>query len=58
MAKSAKRISKAKRKQLLGTISKSVGDYGNDPFFVKKTQEAKALLDKVGLPPEKLLKRK
>jgi hypothetical protein len=57
MAKSVKRISKAKKKQLPGTIDKSVGNYENDPFFVKKTQEVKARLEKMGLS-EKLAKKK
>jgi hypothetical protein len=37
-----------------GTISKDVKDYSNDPYFVKKAQEAKEFLEKVGLPEELL----
>ena len=57
MPQSSKKISAAKKKKLLGVISKSVGNYGKDPFFVKKTNEVKALIKEVGLP-KKLAKAK
>lgn len=36
---------------------KNVKDYGNDPFFVKKANEAKAFLEKNGFPKELLIKK-
>ena len=33
-----------------GTISKSVKDYGNEPFFVKKTIASRKFLEKNGFP--------
>ena len=41
-----------------GTVSNSVRDYSNEPFFVKKTKEAKITMERVikngGLPKELL----
>ena len=34
-------------------ISVAVKDYSNDPYFVKKAEAAKAVIDKVGLPKKK-----
>lgn len=31
-------------------VDKNMKSYANDPFFVKKAQEAKAFIDKHGLP--------
>jgi hypothetical protein len=31
-------------------ISKSVRDYGNDPFFVKKAERSRKFLEKHGFP--------
>ena len=31
-------------------VSDAVGNYGDDPYFVKKAERAKAFLDRVGLP--------
>ncbi len=33
-------------------VSSEVKDYSNDPFFVKKAEEAEAFLNKHGLPKE------
>lgn len=33
-------------------ISSDVRSYANDPFFVKKREEAIAYIKKVGLPPQ------
>ena len=33
-------------------ISKDVKDYDDDPFLVKKAEEAQAFLKKIGLPSE------
>lgn len=38
-------------------ISDSVKSYANDPFFIKKKNAAKELLEKVGLPPEFIRKK-
>ena len=32
--------------------SKPVKDFGNNPFFVKKAEEMKGLIQKVGLPKD------
>ena len=37
--------------------SKSVRDYGNDPYFVKKANKSKAFLEKHGFPKELLAKK-
>jgi len=34
-------------------VSKSVKSYANDPFFVKKAEEARKTIEKVGLPKPK-----
>lgn len=36
-------------------VSRSVKDRGNDPYFVKKAEEAKEILRKVGIPGTKKL---
>ena len=36
------------------TVSKDVKDYSNDPAVIRKTQEAKEFLDRVGFPEELL----
>lgn len=41
-----------KTKKFLGVIDPKVGNYEKHPFFVKKANEAKALLIKVGLPKQ------
>jgi hypothetical protein len=38
-------------------ISDKVKDYGNDPFFVKKTRESKKFLEKNGFPKQALRKK-
>ena len=45
------------KKPVTVPISNNVKDYGNDPFFVKKTQESKKFLEKHPFPKELLLKR-
>lgn len=44
-------------KKALAVIDPKVGNYEKHPFFVKKANEAKALLKAVGLP-KKLAKAK
>jgi hypothetical protein len=56
MAKT-KKIPKKIREQLLGTLSNEVGNFENDPFFVKKAKEDREWLERVGLPKE-LTKKK
>jgi hypothetical protein len=36
-----------------GVISSKVRNYASDPFFVRKAAEAKAEIDRVGLPKTK-----
>jgi hypothetical protein len=50
-----KRISN--KKKTLAVVDPKVGNYEKHPFFVKKANEAKALLKAVGLP-KKLAKAK
>jgi hypothetical protein len=33
-----------------GVVSKSVRDYGNDPFFIKKADDSQKFLEKNGFP--------
>jgi hypothetical protein len=33
-----------------GTVSNDVRDYSKDPFFIKKAEEAKKKVDKIGFP--------
>ncbi len=51
-----KHKSKAKKQKPNGVVDSSVGNYEKHPFFVKKANEAKALIKEVGLPKE--LKKK
>lgn len=48
---------KAGKKKTLAVVDPKVGNYEKHPFFVKKANEAKALLNAVGLP-KKLVKAK
>ncbi|MEJ0104386.1 MAG: hypothetical protein WDO19_18265 [Bacteroidota bacterium] len=57
MIQSLKSKSDLQKKKILGTVDKSVGNYEKHPFFVKKANDAKALLTIVGLP-KKLAKAK
>jgi hypothetical protein len=36
-----------------GVVSSKVRNYASDPFFVRKAAEAKAEIDRVGLPKKK-----
>ena len=42
-----------KSQSLHGVVSKNVKSYGEHPYFVKKAEQAKKTLDKVGLPQSK-----
>jgi hypothetical protein len=41
---------KLQRKKTLAVVDPKVGNYEKHPFFIKKANEAKALLKAVGLP--------
>ena len=52
-----KMLSEVKRKRVKSKSAKVKGsnkvkDHGNDPFFVKKTAESKAFLEKYGFPKD------
>ncbi len=48
--------SKTKKSKMFGVVDPQVGNYEKHPFFIKKANEVKALLKKVGLPQELLSK--
>jgi len=48
----AKKNKKTTRKKIYGIIDPTVGNYEKHPYFVKKANEVKALIEKVGLPEE------
>lgn len=50
MPASAKNKKTETKKKTLAIIDPKVGNYEKHPFFVKKANEAKALLKTVGLP--------
>ena len=43
---------RVKTEKTFGKIDPNVGNYEKHPFFVKKANEAKALLKEVGLPKQ------
>ena len=45
------------QKKLIGTLTNKKDIWKNHPFFVKKAQEAKEFIERVGLP-EELTKKK
>lgn len=47
--KQKKRVRAIKGKAAI--VSSTIGNYEKHPFFVKKREQAKAFLKKVGLPP-------
>jgi hypothetical protein len=49
---------KGSNKMYLGTLDTSIKNLGNDPYFVKKTEEARKFLKKVGLPKDFMKKKK
>lgn len=50
MAQKKKNKSNSKKIKLHGIFDKSVGNHENDPYVVKKYNEAKAFLKMSGLP--------
>ena len=57
MRQKNKIISLARKKKVFAVVDPRVGNYEKHPFFVRKANEAKALLKAVGLP-KKLSKAK
>jgi hypothetical protein len=57
MPATAKNKKTASKKKTLAVVDPKVGNYEKHPFFVKKANEAKALLKAVGLP-KKMVKAK
>ncbi len=49
---------RSKRKPTSVKSAQKVRDYGNDPFFVKKAEDAAAFLEKHGFPEVLVLKLK
>ena len=43
-------VKKNNEKLHVVTVNKNMKDYGNEPYFVKKTEAARAFLKKHGLP--------
>ncbi len=52
MSAITKHKSKIKNKKPFAEVDSKVGNYEKHPFFVKKANEAKALLKAVGLPKQ------
>ena len=52
MAVLAKNKSSLKTKKTFAVIDNNVGNYEKHPFFIKKANAAKALLNSVGLPKQ------
>lgn len=50
LKKNKKASRKRLRKKLGGVIDSSVGSYANDPFVIKKAEEAKEILRQSPLP--------
>jgi hypothetical protein len=47
-----------KIKPYKGTISSSVKDYSNDPYFIRKDELSKKMVEKYGLPKELIKDKK
>lgn len=50
MATKQKTVAKRTSKSKSPKVTIEVGNYGKHPFFVKKLNEAKAFIERVGLP--------
>jgi len=50
--KDAKKNKKTSSKKIRAIIDSSVGNYEKHPFFVRKANEMKELIEKAGLPKE------
>lgn len=48
---SANSYKKDKKKHTV-TVDENMPDYGKDPYFIKKAEEAAAFIREVGLPPQ------
>ena len=49
-------VSNKRTKKASAIVDSKVGNYEKHPFFVKKANEAKAILKKVGLPKKQKAK--
>jgi hypothetical protein len=47
-----KKNKKVANKKTFAIVDPSVGNYEKHPFFIKKANEAKALIKKAGMPKE------
>jgi hypothetical protein len=52
--KKISRIKKVSSKEMKVVINPSMRDYSNEPFFIKKADSAKKLIDQYGLPKQLL----
>ena len=52
MPLTTKQKAKTKKAKPFGIVDNAVGNYEKHPFFVKKANEMKALINEVGLPKE------
>jgi hypothetical protein len=52
--KKVSRVKKTSSKKMGVVINTSMRDYSNEPFFIKKADSAKKLIDKYGLPKQLL----
>jgi hypothetical protein len=52
--KKVSRVKKISSKEMGVVIDTSMRDYSNEPFFIKKADSAKKLIDKYGLPKQLL----
>ncbi|MBD1433535.1 hypothetical protein H8B06_11905 [Sphingobacterium sp. DN00404] len=50
-------MKKLENKKDRDSFQNTVGDYGNDPYFVKKANKSKVFLEKHGSPQELLDKK-
>ena len=57
MPETTKYKNNTKKKKVFAVVDSTIGNYEKHPFFVRKANEAKALLKAVGLP-KKLSKAK
>lgn len=53
MSTLTKNRSNLKKKRTFAEVYSKVGNYEKHPFFIKKANEARALLKEVGLPNKK-----
>jgi hypothetical protein len=49
---SGSKKNKKKTATVKGVVSSDVKDYGKDPFFIKKAEASKKVIEKYGLPKQ------